>query len=204
MKVAVLNEVSACSKNPDIMEALKGFDLEVYNLGMKDPQQQPQLNYIHTGLMAAVLLNSGAVDFVIGGCGTGQGFFNSVMQYPNIFCGLIAEPSDAFLFSQINDGNCISLPLLKGYGWAGELNLRYIFEKLFSGEKGKGYPQSRSESQRNSRCLLKKISAVSHLSMEKIIFGIPEEIIKTVVLNKDFIEFFKYNAADSQVKLYLF
>ncbi len=42
------------------------------------------------------------------------------MQYPGVSCGLIADPLDAWLFSMINAGNCISLALNKGYGWAGE------------------------------------------------------------------------------------
>lgn len=76
MKIAVLNEVSASLRNADILDALKGFDFDVFNLGMTNKDEQPELTYIHTGLMAALLLNCKAVDFVIGGCGTGQGFFN--------------------------------------------------------------------------------------------------------------------------------
>lgn len=195
MRIAVLNEVSACAKNADIINALKGFDFEIYNLGMTAPDGQPQLTYIHTGLMAAALLNLKAADFVIGGCGTGQGFLNSAMQYPNVFCGLISEPSDAYLFSLINNGNCISLPLLKGYGWAGELNLKFIFEKLFSQAGGGGYPESRKQSQQSSRNLLKAISQSVHLPFDKVIGGIPKDIVKTA-FNKNFVEFIKNNAQD--------
>ncbi len=38
------------------------------------------------------------------------------------------------MFMQINDGNAIALPFAKGFGWGAELNLTYIFEKLFEGE----------------------------------------------------------------------
>jgi len=41
---------------------------------MRDSGPSPTLTYIHTGLMAAMLLHLRAVDLVIGGCGTGQGF----------------------------------------------------------------------------------------------------------------------------------
>jgi ribose 5-phosphate isomerase RpiB len=44
------------------------------------------------------------------------------------------------MFAQINDGNAIALPYAKGFGWGGELNLQYIFEKLFDGESGQGAP----------------------------------------------------------------
>ncbi|MGN0203525.1 MAG: RpiB/LacA/LacB family sugar-phosphate isomerase, partial [Coprococcus sp.] len=148
MRIAVINEVSASLKNADIIHALESTtDAEILNVGMKNPEQQPQLTYIHTSYMAAILLNTGACDFVVGGCGTGQGFLNAVLQFPNVFCGLITEPLDAWLFSQINGGNCISLPLNKGYGWAGDINLKYVFEKLFADPSGQGYPLERAESQ---------------------------------------------------------
>lgn len=202
MRIAVLNEVSACSKNADIINALKGFDFEICNLGMTDPDEQPQLTYIHTGLMAAALLNLKAADFVIGGCGTGQGFLISAMQYPNVFCGLISEPSDAYLFSLINNGNCISLPLLKGYGWAGELNLKFIFEKLFSQEGGGGYPASRSQSQKLSRNILKTISQGVHLPFDKVLRTVHKDIVKTA-FNDKFVGFLKNNADSGSLEAVL-
>ena len=101
MKIAVINEVSACDKNKDIMSALGGIEHEIINVGMTKKESKPELSYINTGLMAAMLLNLKRVDFVIGGCGTGQGFLNSVMQYPGIFCGHILTPLDAWLFIKI-------------------------------------------------------------------------------------------------------
>lgn len=126
---------------------------------------------------------------VIGGCGTGQGFLNSAMQYPNVFCGLILEPLDAFLFSRINAGNCVSLALNKGYGWAGELNLRYMFEKLFSDASGGGYPPERRESQRRSRIVLQEISKAAHKSFDEILKCLDKEIIQTVLSHEPFCEY---------------
>ena len=108
--------------------------------------------------MSAILLNAGAADFVVGGCGTGQGYLNAVLQYPNVVCGLISGPLDAWLFTQINGGNCISLPLNQGYGWAADANLRFVFDRIFSVERGCGYPESRKESQQQSRAILEGIS----------------------------------------------
>ena len=88
---------------------------------------QPELTYIHTGFLAAILLNLKRVDLVVGGCGTGQGFLNSVMQYPNVCCGLIQSPLDAWLFGQINGGDCISLGFHYGFCWAAEIHLEVIF-----------------------------------------------------------------------------
>lgn len=200
MKVAIINEVSASPRNIDILHALQGLNLEVFNAGMRSPDQQPQLTYIHTGLMAAILLNTGAVDMVIGGCGTGQGFLNSTMQYPSVFCGLIAEPLDAWLFSRINNGNCISLALNKGYGWAGDINLRYIFEKLFTGQNGLGYPENRSESQRASRNLLGRISSVAHRPMTEIVPRLPSEIVAPLAGTTAFIDIIQTHGADSALK----
>lgn len=181
MRIAVINEVSACNKNGDILRALEEHaDVAILNVGMTDPQELPELTYIHTGLMAAVLLWEGKVDMVIGGCGTGQGFLNSAMQYPGVFCGLIDHPLDAWLFSQINGGNCISLALNKGYGWAGDVNLRHIVRELLRDEPGRGYPPSRSESQARSRQMLSHISHAVHLEMPEILRTMDVSMLRTI------------------------
>ncbi|MCL4415205.1 MAG: RpiB/LacA/LacB family sugar-phosphate isomerase, partial [Actinobacteria bacterium] len=169
MKIAVISEVSTCEKNEDIITALKNRGFEIFNVGMKKKEDKPELTYLSTGFLGAILLNLNCVDFVIGGCGTGQGFFNSILQYPNIVCGHILTTLDAWLFSQINAGNCISLSLNQGYGWAGEINLKHIFDKLFSDKFGLGYPASRSESQARSRKLLSAISEKTHYLFHEII-----------------------------------
>jgi ribose 5-phosphate isomerase RpiB len=181
MKIAIVNETSAADKNKDILAALAGRCHTIINAGMTEKGAGPELTYIHTGFLSALLLHAGIVDFVIGGCGTGQGFLNSVMQYPNIVCGLIANPLDAWLFSQINAGNCISLPLNYGYGWAGDANLRFIFDKLFSGEAGCGYPASRRESQKQSRERLATISKQVHISFAKIVSTFDSAILQQVL-----------------------
>ena len=189
MKIAVINEVSACPKNPDIIQALEStVDAEILNVGMLEPEQQPSLTYIHTGYMAAILLNTGACDFVVGGCGTGQGFENIVLQFPNVFCGLVTEPLDAWLFSQINGGNCISLALNKGYGWAGDVNLKYIMEKLFADPAGQGYPLSRSESQAASRKMLSDISVMTHITINEILQNTDKNILKDLAGSKAFMD----------------
>lgn len=187
MRIAVINEISASHRNADIMAALSKFDHTVYNVGMKDPDQKPELTYIHTGLMAGILLNTGAVDLVVGGCGTGQGFLNSAMQYPGVFCGLISDPLDAWLFSQINGGNCISLPLNKGYGWAADINLQFIFEKLFDCRMGAGYPEHRKESQRISREALKNISRYSHRNIDEILESTDKELLAPLAQSESFL-----------------
>ena len=181
MKIAVINEVSACPRNADVVAALEKQGHEVLNLGMSDPSQTPAVTYLHTGLMSALALELGLCDFVVGGCGTGIGYLNSVLQYPGMTCGLILEPLDAWLFARINDGNCISLALNKGYGWAANLNLEMIFANLFPAEKEGGYPASRAESQTESRMRLKKISADTHYSMTEIVKKLDKDLVSTAM-----------------------
>lgn len=198
MRIGVLNEVSACAKNKDIIAALSArSDIEILNVGMKDPKEENPITYIQTGIMSAILLNCGICDLVIGGCGTGQGYLNAVMQFPNVFCGLIQEPLDAWLFSQINAGNCVSLALNKGYGWASDINLRYIFERLLSDLPGGGYPKERAESQENSRKVLTDISQKSHKALAEILKSLDEDVIAPIRKRADFMEILKASAGEN-------
>lgn len=181
MRIAVISEISTSARNKDVVQALDGLGHTVWNAGMQDPESTPSLTYIHTGLMSALLLWTQAADLVVGGCGTGQGYLNSVMQYPGVVCGLVVEPLDAFLLAQINVANCISLPLNKGYGWAGNVNLRYAFEAYFRAPSGGGYPAHRSESQRQSRKTLSGISGIAHKDMRDILRLIEPETLNTVL-----------------------
>ena len=178
MRIAVLNEVSACEKNADIVNALSGRNHEILNLGMRCAEDHPTLTYLHTGFLTGYLLNEGKADFVVGGCGTGLGFMMSAMMYPGVFCGLIQEPLDAWLFAQINAGNSVSLSLNKGYGWGGVENLKMIFDALFSVTWGIGYPSHRRESQADSRARLAQISAAVHRPMNEIMMRIDQAVVK--------------------------
>jgi ribose 5-phosphate isomerase RpiB len=177
MKIAVVIGTSAADKAKDIMSALDGREHEVINAGMSKTGDSPELLYIHTGLISALLLHLKRVDFVVGGCGTGQGYLNAVMQYPGVFCGHILNSLDAWLFTQINGGNCISLALNQGYGWAGDVNLRFIFDSIFSVESGSGYPPHRKEPQRAARELLVDVSTLTHHSYAEIVECLPDSVL---------------------------
>jgi len=189
MRIGIVNEVSACAKNKDIVAALQSYDnMEIYNVGMKDLSEENPITYIQTGIISAILLNCDICDMVVGGCGTGQGYLNAVMQFPNVFCGLILEPMDAWLFSQINGGNCISLALNKGYGWAADINLQYIFQRLFQDPAGQGYPLARAESQQMSRVILKTLSVKAHKSLPEILKELDPEVLAPIRKRIDFME----------------
>jgi ribose 5-phosphate isomerase RpiB len=181
MKIAVVNETSSADKNADIIAALQGRDHEILNMGMTERGAEPALGYVDTGFLTALLLNLGIADFVVGGCGTGQGYMIAAMQYPGVFCGHVRDSLDAWLFTQINGGNCISLALNQGYGWAADVNLRFIFDRIFSVERGGGYPEHRRQAQKEYRLSLEALSARIHPSFAKVIELVPEEVIASVL-----------------------
>lgn len=181
MRIAVINETSAGNRNPDVIAALAGRGHEIVNCGMKKGGEVPELTYIHTGLLAGLLLGTGRVDLVVGGCGTGIGFLNSVMQYPDVVCGLVQQPLDAFLFSQINGGNCISLALNYGYGWAAERNLSLIFDQFFAQPSGGGFPAHRQQSQAQSRQLLGAVSQATHRDLATLIDALPADALMPAI-----------------------
>ena len=176
MKIALIQEFSQASKNDIILGQLKKvaepLGNTVYNTGMQQvdnpndrpedyTEENPRLTYLHIGIQAALLLNSKAVDFVVTGCGTGQGALMSCNMYPGVVCGYCIEPTDAYLFLQINDGNALSIPYAKGFGWGAELNLENIFTRAFGSPKGQGYPADRKESQNKNVKLLDDVKTHS-------------------------------------------
>lgn len=83
----------------------------------------------------------------------------SLNIHPGVVCGYCIDPADAFLFAQINNGNALSLPFAKGFGWGAELNVRFIFEKAFTGRNGEGYPPERKEPQVRNAGILNRVKA---------------------------------------------
>ena len=185
MKIALMMENSQAAKNAVVLKELESvaqpLGHQVFNVGMSDDQDH-HLTYIHLGIMASVLLNSKAVDFVIAGCGTGQGALMSLNIHPGVVCGYCVDPADAYLFAQINNGNALSLPFAKGFGWGAELNLRFIFEKAFSGAKGEGYPPERKAPQVRNAGLLNQVkAAVIKENYLDTLRAIDAELVRTAV-----------------------
>ncbi|WP_299999484.1 RpiB/LacA/LacB family sugar-phosphate isomerase [uncultured Cedecea sp.] len=204
MKIALMMENSQASKNAIILKELQAVasekDYPVYNVGMSD-EQDHHLTYIHLGIMASILLNAKAVDFVVTGCGTGQGALMSLNIHPGVICGYCIDPADAFLFSQINNGNALSLPYAKGFGWGAELNVRYIFEKAFSGPRGEGYPVERKEPQvRNAGILGQVKAAVVKEHYLDTLRAIDPELIKTAVSGERFQACFFENCQNKEIE----
>lgn len=190
MNIALMMENSQASKNALVQQQLLAVAKDngdaVFNVGMSD-EQDHHLTYIHLGIMASILLNAKAVDFVVTGCGTGQGALMSLNVHPGVVCGYCIDPADAFLFAQINNGNALSLPFAKGFGWGAELNVRYIFEKAFAGERGEGYPADRKEPQVRNAGLLNQVKrAVIKDDYLDTLRAIDPELVKTAVSGERF------------------
>jgi ribose 5-phosphate isomerase RpiB len=204
MKIGVVTETSTAAKNKAIMDALATSckTHTAHNIGMKGTAGENELLIYETGFLTALLLNLTCVDFVIGGCGTGQGYFNCAVQFPGVTCGLILDPTDAWVYPRINSGNCVSLALNKGYGWAGEINLQFIFEKLFSADFGAGYPAARKEPQKKIRDKLALVSAVTHTDFAHIISAIDEEIFQHTTQFPGALDFIEQHAEDKSGAAY--
>ena len=206
MKIALINENSQASKNKIIYDALKpiadkkGF--EVYNYGMENAEEN-NLTYVQAGLLAGILINSKAADFIVTGCGTGEGAMLALNSFPNMLCGHIVDPTDAYLFSQINAGNAISIGYAKGFGWGSELTLEYTFEKLFESEFGGGYPKERVIPEQANKKILDEVKKITHKDMLTILKEIDQEFLKQTINRDQFKKYFFDNAEEGEIKEYI-
>ncbi len=204
MKIALINENSQAAKNGVIYNALKKVadtkGYEVVNYGMYSAEDAAQLTYVQNGILAAVLLNSGAADFVVTGCGTGEGAMLALNSFPGVICGHVANPLDAYTFAQINDGNAISIPFALGFGWGGDLNLEYIFEKLFSEPFGGGYPKERVVPEQRNKKILDGVRAAAFKDLPTILRSLDKELVKGAFAGEKFDELFFADAKDEELK----
>ncbi|MES2860126.1 MAG: RpiB/LacA/LacB family sugar-phosphate isomerase [Pseudomonadota bacterium] len=207
MKIALIIENSQAAKSAVVHDALAAVAVplghEVFHYGMYTPEDKASLTYVMNGLLTGILLNSGAADFVVTGCGTGTGSMLAANAMPGVFCGLIIDPTDAFLFGQINDGNAIAMPYAKGFGWAAELNLQDVYRKLFDGERGLGYPKERAQIMATNRGILKDLKAVTCHDMLTVLKNVDQDLLKAAVAGEKFQEYFFANATDAGIRDYI-
>lgn len=203
MKIALINENSQAAKNEIIFEKLsaaaKRYGHEVINYGMFGSEDKHSLTYVQVGLLTAILLNSGAADFVVTGCGTGEGACLACNSFPNVLCGHVVDASDAFMFREINDGNAISIPYAKGFGWGGELVLEQIFENLLKTNGGNGYPKERVVPEQANKKILDKVKEVTHQDMLYILKNIDQQFLNDTVDYPFFKENFFRDCKDKKI-----
>ena len=207
MKIALINENSQCSKNELIFNTLSKvadeFGHEVLNFGTYGPEDATQLTYVEAGLLIAILLNTKTVDFVVTGCGTGEGACLAANSFPNVLCGHIVDPSDGYMFMQINDGNAVSFPFAKGFGWGAELNLEYTFRNMFGTSAGNGYPKERVIPEQRNKKILDEVKKITHQDMLYIVKNIDQEFLKHTISGKNFKKLFLENCDDSKLSNYI-
>ena len=207
MKIALITENSQAAKNGIINDALTAvaepLGHQVFNYGMYSAEDAASLTYVMNGLLAGILLNSKAADFVVTGCGTGMGSMLACNAMPGVFCGLVIDPTDAFLFSQINDGNAISMPYAKGFGWAAELNLQDCYRKIFENEGGAGYPKERAHFMAANRSILKDVKAASCRDMLTVLKTVDQDLLKAAIAGERFADYFYANSQDEEMSAYL-
>lgn len=202
MKIALINENSQAAKNELIFNTLNNvatkYGHTVDNYGMFGADDKA-LTYVQNGLLAAILINSGAADFVVTGCGTGSGAMLACNSFPRVLCGLIVDPSDAYMFGQINDGNCVAFPFAKGFGWGAELNLEYCFEKLFNGPRGQGYPKERVVPEQRNKKILDGVKEITHRPMIEILKSIDKDFLLETIDRDSFKKLFFQSAKDEEI-----
>ena len=207
MRIALINETSQAAKTAQIENALKTvvepMGHTVDNYGMYGTEGEPSLTYVQNGILAAILLNSGAADYVVTGCGTGEGAMLALNSFPGIICGHVVDPSDGFMFAQINDGNAVAMPFAKGYGWGGDLNLQYVFEKLFGFGSGNGYPADRVVPEQRNKKILDAVRQNNFKDLITCLKGLDPDLVRGAVAGPRFAELFFASAKDPAIIEYV-
>lgn len=186
MRVAVIQGTTRRNMNSLLFESVKKAvqaSDEVLNFGIFEEENE-QYSYVEIAMMISLLIESGAVDFVVTGCSSGQGMMLACNSLPGLLCGYIETPQDAFLFGRINGGNVASLPLGLNFGWQGELNLQYTLDKLFDGEFGMGYPENEAERKRLEASALKDLNQLTKRSWEELVEQLPTDTFTKLLQRK--------------------
>lgn len=206
MKIGVIQGTTQSGKNDLLYNTtkfvVKNHNYEVVNFGVGIDEK---INYSYTEIafLIGLLINSKAIDFIITGCSSGQGMNLACNTLPGILSGFIQTPQDAYLFGRINDGNVASFSLGLGFGWLGELNLKYSLEQLFNGEFGIGYPPEVAERKRIETLRVKKFNEISKYSIVEIMKKLEDDFINKILTKKDVVSYIIKNSEESELVNYL-
>ena len=130
------------------------------------------------------------MDYVVTGCGTGEGAMLACNSFPGVLCGHLSDPSDGFMFAQINDGNCVALPFAKDFGWGAELKLEMIFQQLFGFGHGQGYPKERVVPEQANKKILDGVKKVTYRPLTEILKDLDPEFVRSTLAGEKFDELF--------------
>jgi ribose 5-phosphate isomerase RpiB len=207
MRIALINENSQAAKNELVVRCLKKvvepMGHTVDNYGMYTPEDACQITYVKAGLLAAILINAGAADYVITGCGTGEGAMLACNVFPKVLCGHVEDVEDAYMFAQINDGNCVAIPFAKDFGWGAELKLEMIFQQLFGFGHGNGYPKERVVPEQRNKKILDEVKKVTYRKLIDILPDLDQDFVRETVSGEHFAELFYPACKDEAIAAYL-
>ena len=207
MRIALINENSQAAKNglieTTLRKVVEPMGHTVVNYGMYSAEDEAQLTYVQCGLLASILLNTGAADYVVTGCGTGEGAMLACNSFPGVLCGHLVDPSDGYMFAQINDGNCVALPYAKDFGWGAELKLEMIFQQLFGFGHGNGYPKERVVPEQRNKKILDGVKALTYRPLIDILKDLDADFVRATIAGKHFAELFYPNCKDAEIAGFL-
>lgn len=203
LKIAVIQASSQAHKNSFIYETVKRYarDAEVINFGCGAADTE-KFSYVEISLLIGLLLGSGAVDFVVTGCSSGQGMMLACNSVPGVLCGYAPTPKDAYLFCQINNGNAVSLPLGEDYTWGGYDNFEKTVEAVFCEPFGQGYPKSEAERKIKDTLLLKGIRSKSQVGITEFLDRLDGALAEKILRKGDVVQFVLKHA-DSDVSRWI-
>ena len=118
---------------------------------------------------------------------------------PGVVCGYCIEPSDAYLYLQINNGNALSLPYAKGFGWGADVNLKNIFQTAFGSPKGMGYPAERKESQNRNAAKLDEVKKAIAKPLVQALKDMDQDIVRKS-LTPRFLACFREGCQDDSLR----
>lgn len=190
MKIGIIQATSQAAKNQLLFDTVKKYaaDDEVINFGCTENEPE-RFSYVEISVLAGMLLASGAVDFIVTGCSSGQGMMLACNSFPGVLCGYAPSPMDAWLFAQINNGNAVSLPLGEEYTWAGYENFENTVAKLFSEPFGQGYPKSEAARKAADTRMLKEIRGRSQRSAAELLDSLDGSLVAHIMHKQDVIRY---------------
>lgn len=201
MKIGLIQASSQKEKNEILEQYLTeaiNSDDELTNFGIY-PNSNISLSYVQVSLAIALLINSRSLDFVVTGCTSGQGMMLACNTFPNIQCGYLPTPQDAFLFSHINNGNVASFPLGLNWGWSGEINFAETMKALFKQPWGKGYPASQATRKVKNTREVKELNQLNKKSMISVLHSIDPDLLIPVLKYQSVFDFIMENGKDREL-----
>ena len=94
-------------------------------------------------------------------------------------------------------------PFAFQFGWGAEVNLQYVFEKLFGTEPGGGYPPEWAAAEQSNRRILMQVKEITHTKFIDILKNIDQDFLKGAIAEESFPGMFFANCRDEEIAAYI-